>query len=70
MYDWLKEELGVQRVPDDPDHTTHWVVKFLQRQESIAHLVELHHPVPSQALEATIPRLGRLFDAVPDAATR
>lgn len=23
FYDWLKNELGVQRVPDSPDHTTH-----------------------------------------------
>lgn len=70
FYDWLKVELGLQRVPDGPDHTTRWVVKFLQREESIAHLVELHRPVPSPALETAIPRLVGLFDTVPDEATR
>jgi hypothetical protein len=70
FYTWLKEELGVNRVPDGPDHTTRWVVNFLQREESIAHLVELHRPVPSPALEAAIPRLVGLFETVPDAATR
>ena len=39
FYDWLKNELGVERVPDSPDHTTKWVVGFLNNQESINHLV-------------------------------
>lgn len=46
------------------------MVKFLQREESIAHLIELHRPVPSPALEAAIPRLVGWFDNVPDEATR
>lgn len=68
FYHWLKHELGLQRVPDGPDHTTRWVVGFLRDEESIAHLVELHRPVPRPALEAAIPRLVGLFDAVDDAA--
>ncbi|HEY9816762.1 MAG TPA: hypothetical protein V6D20_13330 [Candidatus Obscuribacterales bacterium] len=70
FYTWLKTELGVQRVPDSPDHTTGWVVKFLRSEESITHLVELHRPVPRPALEAAIPRLVGLFETVPDDATR
>jgi hypothetical protein len=27
FYDWLKNELGVERVPDSPDHTTKWVLE-------------------------------------------
>ncbi|MFM6152810.1 MAG: hypothetical protein ACKPE3_07380, partial [Sphaerospermopsis kisseleviana] len=29
FYNWLKNELGVKRVPDSPDHTTKWVINFL-----------------------------------------
>ena len=32
FYDWLKNELGVARVPDSPDHTTKWVVGFLDNR--------------------------------------
>ncbi|OBQ32698.1 MAG: hypothetical protein AN487_21895 [Anabaena sp. CRKS33] len=70
FYDWLKNELGVQRVPDSPDHTTKWVVGFLNNQESINHLVELHRPVPHAALEQAVPRLLGLFDGVEDEKVR
>lgn len=70
FYDWLKNELGVQRVPDSPDHTTKWVVNFLKHQESLKRLVELHRPVPRPAMEASIPRLVGLFDGVEDAQVR
>ncbi|MEA5621171.1 hypothetical protein VB711_25540 [Cronbergia sp. UHCC 0137] len=70
FYDWLKNELGVKRVPDSPDHTTKWVVDFLHNQESLNHLVELHRPVPRPALEAAIPRLVGLFDGVEDSKVR
>jgi hypothetical protein len=70
FYDWLQNELGVVRVPDSPNHTTQWVVNFLNNQESLTRLVELHRPVPRLALERSIPRLVGLFDAVEDASVR
>lgn len=70
FYDWLKNELGVQNVPDSPNHTTKWVVGFLNNQESINHLVELHRPVPHAALEQAVPRLVGLFDGVEDEKVR
>ncbi|AUB42867.1 hypothetical protein COO91_09016 [Nostoc flagelliforme CCNUN1] len=70
FYNWLKNELGVKRVPDSPDHTTTWVINFLHNQESLTHLVELHRPVPHPALEASIPRLIGMFEGVKDAQVR
>ncbi|OYD97625.1 hypothetical protein CDG76_01735 [Nostoc sp. 'Peltigera membranacea cyanobiont' 210A] len=70
FYNWLKNELGVKRVPDSPDHTTTWVIGFVHNQESLAHLVELHRPVPRPALEASIPRLIGMFEGVEDAQVR
>lgn len=70
FYDWLHKELGVKRVPESPDHTTTWVVGFLNNQESLTHLVELHKPVPRPALERSIPRLVAAFDGVEDERVR
>lgn len=70
FYNWLTNELGVKRVPDSPDHATAWVIGFLHNQESLTHLVDLHHPVPRPALEASVPRLIGLFDGVEDARVR
>ncbi|NJL43217.1 MAG: hypothetical protein HC935_07565 [Pseudanabaena sp. SU_2_4] len=70
FYDWLQNELGVVRVPDSPDHTTQWVVNFLNNRESLIRLVELHRPVPRIALERSIPRLVGLFAAVEDDSVR
>ncbi|MBW4574748.1 MAG: hypothetical protein KME08_05630 [Aphanothece sp. CMT-3BRIN-NPC111] len=70
FYDWLQNELGVERVPDSPNHTTQWVVNFLKKQESLMRLVELHRPVPSPAIERSIPRLVGLFESVEDAQVR
>jgi hypothetical protein len=66
FYNWLKNELGVKRVPDSPNHTTTWVIGFVNRQESLMNLVDLHRPVPRLALETAIPRLVGLFDGVED----
>ena len=66
FYNWLKNELGVKRIPDSPDHTTTWVIGFVHNQESLTHLVELHRPVPRLALEASIPRLVGIFEGVED----
>jgi len=70
FYNWLKNELGVKRVPDSPDHTTKWVIGFVNNQESLTRLVELYKPVPCPALEASVPRLVELFDGVEDAHVR
>ncbi|MEA5602616.1 hypothetical protein [Nostoc sp. UHCC 0252] len=70
FYNWLKNELGVKRVPNSPDHTTTWVIGFLHNQESLTHLVELHRPVPRRALEASIPRLIGMFEGVENAQVR
>ena len=70
FYNWLKNELGVKRVPDSPDHTTKWVIGFVNNQESLSNLVELHKPVPRLALEASVPRLVSLFDGIEDAHIR
>lgn len=70
FYDWLQNELGVKRVPDSPDHTTRWVVNFLNDQESLVRLVELHRPVPRPAMEQSIPRLVGLFRTVEDDRVR
>jgi hypothetical protein len=70
FYNWLKNELGVKRVPDSPDHTTTWVIGFVHNQESLTHLVELHRPVPRMALEASVPRLIKMFEGVEDAQVR
>lgn len=64
FYNWLKNELGVQRVPDSPDHTTKWVIGFLNNQESLDRLVELHQAIPRPSLERSIPRLVATFDGV------
>lgn len=64
FYNWLETELGIQNVPDSPDHTTKWVVGFLQNQESITRLVELHKSIPRAALERSIPRLVGIFEDV------
>ncbi len=70
FYDWLQNELGVERVPDSPDHTTKWVVNFLNNQESLTQLVELHRPVPRPALESSIPRLVGLFETIENVQAR
>jgi hypothetical protein len=70
FYHWLKTELGVKRVPDSPDHTTKWVIGFVNNQESLTRLVELHRPVPRMALEAAIPRLVGVFSGVEDEQIR
>lgn len=67
FYNWLKNELKVERVPDSPEHTTQWVIGFVNNQESLSSLVELHKPVPRLALEASVPRLLNLFNGVEDA---
>jgi hypothetical protein len=66
FYEWLQNELGVKRVPDSPDHTTKWVVNFLNNRESLTRLVELHRPVPRLALERSIPSLVAMFEEVED----
>lgn len=70
FYAWLKDELGLERVPDSPDHTTQWVIDFLNNQESLNRLVELHRPVPQRALEQAIPRLVSAFEGVAEADVR
>ncbi len=70
FYNWLKNELKVKRVPDSPDHTTKWVIGFVNNQESLSSLVALHKPVPRRALEASVPRLVSLFNGVEDAHVR
>ncbi|MDP5337734.1 MAG: hypothetical protein NWQ28_04060 [Nodularia sp. (in: cyanobacteria)] len=70
FYHWLKNELGVKRVPDSPDHTTKWVIDFVHNRESLTRLVELHRPVPHLALEAAIPRLIGVFAGVEDEQIR
>ncbi|MBZ8179825.1 hypothetical protein G3T18_06900 [Oscillatoria salina IIICB1] len=70
FYHWLKNELGVARVPDSPDHTTTWVIGFLNHTETLNHLVKLHRPVPPSAVEASVPRLVATFDGVEDEAIR
>jgi hypothetical protein len=64
FYNWLETELGIQNVPDSPDHTTKWVVGFLKNQESLARLVELHKSIPRAGLERSIPRLVGIFEDV------
>ncbi len=64
FYDWLKTELNVERVPDSPAHATQWVVGFLNNQESLTRLVDLHRSIPTVALERSIPRLIGVFDSV------
>ena len=66
FYNWLKNELNVERVPDSPAHVTTWVVNFLNNQESLTRLVELHRPVPRLALEGSISRLVAMFEGVED----
>lgn len=70
FYNWLHNELRVQRVPDSPDHTTKWVIGFLNQRESLTRLVELHRPVPRPALERSIPHLVATFDQVEDERVR
>ncbi|NJK74254.1 MAG: hypothetical protein HC849_29605 [Oscillatoriales cyanobacterium RU_3_3] len=64
FYNWLQNELGIENVPDSPNHTTKWVVGFLQNQESLARLVELHKSIPGDKLERSIPRLVGIFEDV------
>ncbi|MGL5065267.1 MAG: hypothetical protein ACRC62_35300 [Microcoleus sp.] len=64
FYNWLQTEVGIANVPDSPDHTTKWVVGFLQNQESLTRLVELHKSIPRDKLERSIPRLVGVFEDV------
>ncbi|MFB8788766.1 MAG: hypothetical protein U7123_07945 [Potamolinea sp.] len=66
FYHWLQNELSVKRVPDSPDHTTKWVINFLNKTESLIRLVELHRPVPRPAIERSISHLVAAFDGVED----
>lgn len=70
FYDWLETELGIKNVPESPDHTTKWVVGFLDNQESLTRLVDLHKSIPRQALERAIPRLVSTFDEVQPTAVK
>ncbi|WP_017652663.1 hypothetical protein [Fortiea contorta] len=70
FYNWLKNELKVERVPDSPNHATKWVVGFLNNQESLTRLIELHRPVTRPALEAAVPRLVEIFAGVEDSKIR
>lgn len=70
FYHWLKTELGLQRVPDSPDHATTWVVKFLGNQESLTRLIEMHRSIPRIALERSVPRLVGVFAAVESPSVR
>ena len=70
FYNWLKNELGVKRVPESPDHATKWVIGFVNNQESLTRLAELHRPVPRQALERSVDRLVAAFDGVEDERVR
>lgn len=66
FYHWLQHELGVKRVPDSPEHTTTWVIGFVNHQESLTRLVDLHRPVPRPAIERSIPYLVGIFEGVED----
>ncbi len=70
FYNWLKNELAVERVPDSPDHTPKWVIGFVNNQESLTNLVDLHRPVPRAALEASVSRLVETFADVKDQRIR
>lgn len=70
FYNWLQTELELKRVPDSPDHTTKWVVNFLNNTEKLTHLVELHRSIPLNALELSIPRLVGVFEAMPEVTMR
>ncbi|MCU0534915.1 MAG: hypothetical protein MUD14_13570 [Hydrococcus sp. Prado102] len=70
FYNWLKQELALDRVPDSPDHTTKWVVNFLNDREKLTNLVELHRSIPLPALELSIPRLVGVFDQIPEEKIR
>lgn len=70
FYDWLQTELGIKNVPDSPDHATKWVVGFLNNQESLTHLVEMHKSIPRLALDRSIPRLVSAFDGVQPTAVK
>ena len=66
FYNWLQKEFALLRVPNSPDHTTKWVVNFLNHTEKLTHLVELHRSIPLNVLELSIPRLVGVFDAMPE----
>lgn len=70
FYHWLQTELGVKRVPDSPEHTTKWVIGFVNNQESLSRLVELHRPVSRLAMERSVPSLVRMFEGVEDLQVR
>jgi hypothetical protein len=70
FYDWLKQELALDRVPDSPDHTTKWVVNFLNDREKLTNLVELHRSIPLPALELSITRLVGVFDEISEEKIR
>ena len=70
FYNWLQNELGVEKVPDSPAHTTKWVVDFLNKTESLMRLVELHQSVPQPALERSVSPLVAAFNGVEDEQVR
>jgi hypothetical protein len=70
FYHWLQTELGVKRVPDSPDHTTKWVIGFLNHGESLTRLVDLHRSVSRLAIERSVPSLVGMFEGVEDLQVR
>jgi hypothetical protein len=70
FYHWLQTELDVKRVPDSPDHTTKWVIGFVNGEESLMRLVDLHRPVPRPAIERSVPPLVAMFEGVEDVRVR
>ncbi|MDZ4871884.1 MAG: hypothetical protein CLLPBCKN_001272 [Chroococcidiopsis cubana SAG 39.79] len=70
FYHWLQTELSVKRVPDSPEHTTKWVIGFVNNQESLSRLVELHRPVSRLAMERSVPSLVGMFEGVEDLQVR
>jgi len=70
FYHWLQTELGVKRVPDSPDHTTKWVIGFVNGKESLMRLVDLHHPVPRPAIERSVAPLVAMFEGVENVQLR
>lgn len=70
FYHWLQTELDVKRVPDSPEHTTKWVIGFVNGKESLTRLVDLHRPVSRLAMERSVPALVEMFEGVEDVRVR
>jgi hypothetical protein len=62
FYTWLREELGVSRVPESPSHLTNWVIAYLEGRLPRRTLIGTHLTLSSTQINASVPHLLAVCD--------